>query len=141
MSTAADPCAREVLEVHQLIEDWFNGVVPKSDAALARFTSVMAPELSVVMPSGRVVDRDGLIARFFELHGWWADSTPPGRIRIESLRCDIQSDRLAIASYEEWQRYRDVERGRVATAIFRARPDAPNGLAWLRLHETWLPAE
>ena len=141
MSTVAKDCAREVLEIHQLIEDWFNGVAPKNEAALARFTSVMSPDLTVVMPGGRVVDRDGLIARFFELHGWWADSNPPGRIRIDGLRCDIHSDRLAIATYEEWQRYRDVERGRVATAIFEAHDEAPNALAWLRLHETWLPTE
>lgn len=138
---SVDACAREVIEVHRLIEEWFVGAIPKTEAALARFTSVMDPALTVVMPSGRVVDRDGLIARFFELHGWWADSTPPGTITIEGLRCDARSGELTVAIYEEWQRYRDVARGRVATAIFRALPGAPNGLAWLRLHETWLPGE
>lgn len=127
--------------MHQLIEDWFNGAVPKSEAALARFTSVMAPELTVVMPGGRVANRDELIARFFELHGWWRDSKPAGRIRIERLGTELGSGSLAVATYEEWQRYGDVSRGRVATAIFRARDGAPNGLAWLRLHETWLASE
>ncbi|MBK7973679.1 MAG: hypothetical protein IPK07_10535 [Deltaproteobacteria bacterium] len=141
MSNASEPFAREVLEIHQLIEDWFNGTLPKTETALARFTSVMEPELSVVMPAGRVVDRGGLIARLFELHGWWEDSVPPGRIRIEGLRCEARSADLAVATYEEWQHYRDVVRGRVATAILRVRAGAPNGLAWLRLHETWLPAE
>lgn len=139
MTPSRDSCAREVLEIHQLIEDWFNGALPKTEAALARFTAVMEPALTVVMPGGRVVDRDGLIARFFELHGWWSDSTPPGRIRIDSLRRDARSGDLSVATYEEWQRYRDVSRGRVATVVFRARDGAPNGLAWLRLHETWLP--
>ncbi len=141
MSTDADSCAREVLEVHRLIEDWFLGAIPKTEEALARFTSVMAPELTVVMPGGRVVDRDGLIARLLELHGWWSDSTPPGRIHIERLRCDLRSGDLVVATYEEWQRHHDVARGRVATAVLRALGGAPNGLAWVRLHETWLPPQ
>jgi hypothetical protein len=47
-----------------------------------------------------------------------------------------------LCTYEEWQtdRHGDgVETGRLSTVLFREAPDAPGGVAWLHVHETWLP--
>ncbi len=129
---------REVLEVHQLLEDWFNGAVAPGEGALARFTSVLTPEFEVVMPSGRVVARAVLVARLHELGGQWRDASPAGRIRIERFRARRLSEGLALAMYEEWQDYGLSSRGRQASVVFAAGEPTPNGLRWLHLHETWI---
>jgi hypothetical protein len=40
--------------------------------------------------------------------------------------------------YEEWQTTPDGTTGRLSTVLFEAAPDAPGGVVWLDLQETWL---
>jgi hypothetical protein len=46
---------------------------------------------------------------------------------------------ILLVTYEEWQQSGDQTTARLSTALFRDKPDAPNGLEWLHVHETWLP--
>jgi len=46
----------------------------------------------------------------------------------------------AFGTYEEWHTDGGVETGRVSTAVMGSDLAAPNGLRWLHLQETWLPA-
>ncbi len=134
-----DAARREVLEVHQLLEDWFVGAVAKRDTVLSRFVDVLAPDFEAVMPSGRLVDRAALVVRLHELHGQWREAIPRGRIRIERLHARSLDEAVTLVTYEEWQDYGATSRGRQASAVLAfAAPPAPNGLRWLHLHETWL---
>jgi hypothetical protein len=79
---------------------------------------------------------DRLLAQLRAAHG----SRPGWRIWIERPALRFREAGLAAATYEEWQRSADgAVTGRLSTVVFRALPGTPNGLAWLHVHETWLP--
>ena len=46
---------------------------------------------------------------------------------------------LHLLRYQEWQERDGRSTGRLSSAVFRDRHDAPNAVEWLHLHETWLP--
>ena len=45
----------------------------------------------------------------------------------------------ALVMYEEWHSLKGEESARLSTVLFEKRAGAPNGVAWLHVHETWLP--
>lgn len=126
----------EIVELHAFFEGWLGGTLPPTDAVYARLAETMAPEFALVTPGGKLVPRKQLLAQLRAAHG----SRPGWRIWIQDPKLRLQAGDLLIATYEEWQRHGDgIVTGRLSTAIFRARPAAPNGLAWVHVHETWLP--
>ena len=50
-------------------------------------------------------------------------------------------DELALATYEEWQEIDGKINARLSTVLLRAKADAPNGVEWLHVHETWRQKE
>ena len=96
-------CRSEIEELHQFFQDWFNGVLPETDASFARFAEVMAADFEMVAPNGRATTITAL--------------QPALRHR-----------------YNSWQN------GRLSSVLLQIQPDLPNGLLWLYVHETWLPA-
>ena len=55
-------------------------------------------------------------------------------IRNVALRSDSP-----VGTYEEWQTAYGATTGRLSTVVMAPAAHLPNGLAWLHLHETWLP--
>ncbi len=133
-------CEKEVLELHRFFQDWFNGVLEPTDEDFARFRDVMAEGFVIVTPGGSLREREALVSRLRSAHGSWRrDGQPAGRLWIENVRFHRREGALALVTYEEWQETGDGTRGRLSTALFRPREDAPNGVEWLHVHETWLP--
>jgi hypothetical protein len=131
-----DQCRAEIEDLHNFFVAWFNGHLPQTDAAFARFADVMAPGFTIVDPSGTIQDRESLLAGLHAAH----NARPGIRIWIESVRIRQHTDDLIVATYEEWQQLPDQSpRGRISTVILRAADNTPNGLVWLHVHETWLP--
>ena len=56
-----------------------------------------------------------------------------GHAAIETITCRQEGGAAFMACAD------GTITGRVSTAVFRERADTPNGLAWLHVHETWLP--
>lgn len=56
------------------------------------------------------------------------------------MRLRQLSAKHVLVTYEEWQRHAlasmPPDNGRLSTALF----DCADGLRWLHVHETWLPA-
>jgi hypothetical protein len=132
-------CRNEVDELHAFFEQWFNGDLPPSEAALARFTDVMAPGFHIVSPDGAMRDRAAIIRLVREGHGsGLVDGERTVRIWIEHLALRAASDHVAVVTYEEWQQRGGEQSGRLSTAVLQNIRDTPNGLRWLHVHETWL---
>lgn len=132
------PWQSEIVELHAFFEGWLGGTLPATDAAYARVVDTMAPEFAIVTPGGELLLREQLLAQIRGAHG----SRPGWRIWIERPALRLAFGGVTVATYEEWQRYGDgAVSARLSTAIFRAQAGAPHGLAWLHVHETWLPAE
>lgn len=131
-------CEDEVVDLHRFFERWYRGEPDAHGEEFARVSDVLAEDFRMVTPEGAVVARSELLAGIRGGHG----SKEDFRIRIENLvyRMGVRGG-VAVVTYEEWQEEGGEDRGRVSTAVLHERPDAPNGVEWLHVHETWLPEE
>jgi hypothetical protein len=126
----------EIVELHDFFQEWLGGALPATDAAYARLVDTQAPEFMIVTPGGERILREPLLAQLRAAHG----SRPGWRMWIENAELRCAQGGLTVATYEEWQRHADgTVTARLSTVVFRERPGTPNGLAWLHVHETWLP--
>jgi len=123
----------EIVELHDFFNEWFNAVLPKTREAFNRMHAVMDEGFTIVMPGGRRVERGPLLDHLFDTHG----GRPGLRIWIENVRMLADDGRLAVVEYEEWQEEGGQTTSRYSTAAFERRDGTPNGLVWIRVHETW----
>jgi len=127
-----DACRAEIDELHRFFEAWLAG----DDADFARCDGVLGPGFVLVSPNGHLVTRDTLVAQLRAAKG----SRPGLSIRVENFDARPIGDDTWLATYEEWQTEAGRKRGRLSTALFRTEPEAPRGVTWLHVHETWLPS-
>ena len=132
-------CVREVREFHAFLRDWLAGAVPRTAESFARFSGVMGDGLEVIGPRGGVTEREALVSEFEGLHGQLAADADAFEIWIENFRCRWAVGDHALVTYEEWHRRQGAESARLSTALFRRAEATPCGVAWLHVHETWLP--
>jgi hypothetical protein len=143
-------CAAEVVALHEFFEAWLSGRIDRTDDAFARFADALDPGFHIVSPSGEVRDRESITSGVESAH----DAHPDGfGIRIENVQTrdhvvaaadhgDGDAGDRCLLTYEEWQTNRGGdgdETARLSTVLFREAPDAPGGVAWRHVHETWLP--
>ena len=131
------PCHNEVADLHRFFEDWFTARIENSQENFARFSGVIADGFEMISPDGRTTDRNSLMSRLRSARGTYRDGS--FRIWIENCRTRPLNDNLHLVLYEEWQERDGRSTGRLSSAVFRDRHDAPNAVEWLHLHETWLP--
>ncbi|WP_420644153.1 hypothetical protein [Candidatus Leptofilum sp.] len=129
-------CEKEIIELHQFFQDWFNGEIPEEDDIFARFSAVMADGFYIVSPNGRLTLRTPLVENLRQLHA--NSHSNPGKIWIQDVQIRHQSEDLILATYEEWQEFNGETTSRLSSVLFQVDDSAPNGLAWLYVHEIWL---
>ena len=134
-----ETCKAEAIRLHDFLQDWLTGDLPRTPEAFAAFADALGPGLIVVSPNGSVSERAAILAEFEAIHGAVAADRGAFRIWIENVRILRTEGDLALALYEEWHRRREETSARLSTVLFRARPGAPGGVEWLHVHETWLP--
>jgi len=62
------------------------------------------------------------------------------RISIRDVRLIHKAPPIATVRYVEIHDWSDGSHTeRISTALLEADPDAPDGVLWLHVHETWLP--
>ena len=135
-------CRREVDELHAFFVRWFTGAVPRTREELARFTDAMHAEMEMVTAGGDRHTLASLAETIDCAHGCMEGSRAGFAIAVRNVRVlrslGAGAERSHLVSYEEWQTVGAAETARVSTALFREQGGAPNGLAWLHLHETYL---
>lgn len=137
--TMDDRCRKEVEELHRFFQDWFNGQLEPTDHNFQRFSGVMAEGFEILSPDGGRMTRSEILARVREGHGSSNDKS--FRIWIENYESRAIARDLLLVTYEEWQETGGEKRGRTSSAVFRSKSTTPNGVAWLHVHETWLPSK
>jgi hypothetical protein len=129
------PWQSEIVELHNFFIAWLGGELPKTSEIFARFSAATAPGFALISPSGQLTERDALVQGLYEGHA----SRPKLQIWIERPALRVREGALSLVTYEEWQREAGRVTARQSSALFIEAPEAPNGLAWLHVHETWLP--
>lgn len=127
-------CARDIEELHQFFEDWFQGKLPDTDEAFASFEGVLHPEFHIVVPSGETLSRDQILALVRKGHGRWAGSDR--WIEVRSPRRLSTVEGASVFAYEEWQVLPGSMEGRVSTVVLRPHPKLPGRIQWVHVHET-----
>lgn len=130
-------CRREVEELHGFFVEWFNGAVPETDETFARAASAIADDFELVSPRGSRDDRDSILKEIRGAHGGRAGQG--FSMVIEDFRVKLAEPPLCIVTYVERHHSDEQSTARLSTAVFRERSDAPEGVEWIHLHETWLP--
>ncbi|MEX2500325.1 MAG: hypothetical protein WD397_15770 [Wenzhouxiangellaceae bacterium] len=129
-----DVVEREVRELHRFFQDWYRGKL--EDEAFQRFSGVMGEGFMIILPDARVLPRQTIVDAVRSQKG----SDAQAELWIENVRLVHSEAEFLVATYEEWQgRAGNDARGRLSTVVFTRDEDAPNGLAWRHVHETWLP--
>ena len=132
-------CEQEVREFHAFLRDWLTGAVPRSAESFARFSGAMDDGVEVIGPRGTATPRDALVEEFESLHGQLAADADAFDIWIENFRFCWAAGDHALVTYEEWHRRQGATSAQLSTALFRREAAAPCGVAWVHVHETWLP--
>lgn len=129
-----DACRREITGLHAFFVEWFVG--DREDAR--RLERALAPGFEMVTPDGAVLGRETVLDRIRAGQG----RHEPGAFDIDVRNVEVvdRGPTFALVRYEEWQTTAGEETGRVSTALFRPAADAPEGVAWSALQETWLEA-
>ena len=131
----------EVVQLHEFFVDWFNGTCEHSEAYFdTHFVSRFDDEYQMVMPNGVLFTRATMFPEMYNAYG-----SSQFKIQVRKIEArDVGAD-LSIATYEEWQKgalnSEPSNNGRVSSGLFRTDASAPNGVRWVHLQETWLPAE
>ena len=128
-------CEREVLELHQALEDWLSGNAANADATFARIIDVHASNFTYVTPEGEIISHELLFSGLKEAYSIKGKTF---QIRIENLRTVAATDDLCAVTYEEWHSSPDTLTRRQSTAIFRNKSGNPSDAEWVHIQETWL---
>ena len=121
---------REIDELHHFFEAYFLG----TEDALDRVEAALGPAFTFVGPDGDQTDRQATIDRIEAGHGH------ASQLRITTTEHHLlhETDEVVVASYVERHELSASSNRRLSTVVFTVDPDGPNGLRWLRVHETWL---
>lgn len=137
-------CQREVHDLHDFFAAWYRGEHP--EAAFDRVERALAEEFAIVTPDGERIEREPLLAGIREGRGEEsgmgaerAAGAGEAAFAIDARAitvADVTEERCLL-TYEE--HHQPAGTARASSAWFRPSGTAPNGVAWLFVHETWLP--
>jgi len=123
----------EIIELHGFFERYFIG----TEDSIARFENALADDFSMVDPSGNDYDRAAVLDVVRDGHGHTSSLV----ITTSDHRLLATHEETIVAQYIETHELAERTNRRKTTAVFVADRTTPNGLAWLRVHETWLEAD
>ena len=123
---------REVRERHDAFVEWF--VRGTEKAVMASIDAALGPDFAQVSPSGATYGRPALIDM---LRGARATREADFAIAIEDDRVLWSARDAALVAYVERQWIGGETTRRRSTALFTLDPDAPGGVLWRHVQETW----
>jgi hypothetical protein len=135
LSSCADPAVAEVVALHGFLQNWFNGVLPKTRGTFTRLASAWPPAFALLAPNGELRSSTELLQQTFEEHGAY----PQLRIQVRNAAVRLRlSEDLCVISYQEWHTDITSVEGRACSAILDLSSRDPEGPLWLYLHESSL---
>jgi hypothetical protein len=136
MSGLLDEIRTEVEGLHEFFTGWFSGALSESDAAFASgLADHFHPDFEIVLPSGSVHDRDGILTPI--RHAWGTNPGFSAVVRDVRVLGEWPGARLVLAAYVEAQtgarNTTPADNLRHSTVLFER---IAGRLVWRHLHET-----
>ena len=126
----------EIHGLHAFFQDWYRGAIENSDPSFVRLQDVLAPEFTLITADGYVVPRAQLLPL---MRGEYA-TKPEIEMWVENVQLRLDAGEILVATYEEHGVTANGKRATLITAVLRAKPETPNGVEWVHIHEVGLPA-
>lgn len=127
-------CEDEIVALHEFFVEWYAGSIPREQ--FKRLEQALAPDFEMIPPDGERRSRTEVLEGIRTSYS--RNSLDEFDIDIRHVEMIHQHGRCATVRYEEWQDNRAEQTGRISTVLFQEDPQAPGGVRWLDLHETWL---
>ena len=126
---------KEIIDLHQFIENWYSAKVDNTSAEFNRFETVLHENFEIIVPSGGKV----LKLKFLELikgeYGKFK-AFENFSITIEDIDYRFIGSEIALVTYKEIGVSEDGPKHSLITAVFRKNPQLINGIEWLHIHES-----
>jgi len=124
---------REIHELHQFLQNWFNGAVPKTRENFARLADAWPKSFTLIFSDNEIYTAERLLEITFEQHG----AFPRLSIRIDNLQITaFAMATAAVAIYEERHIDEHEIDVRLCSATLARRPEDPTVLQWVHVHES-----
>ena len=124
---------QEIDELLAFFQGWYRGDIPNTDAEFDRLDRVLHDDFTIVNPEGDILVRRLIASDIRRSHGVDADAL----VFETNVRAIYTFGRVKVYRYEEHQTINGESSVRISTAVFLRDGDAPNGVVWLRVQETF----
>ncbi|MHA2250812.1 MAG: DUF4440 domain-containing protein [Candidatus Kariarchaeaceae archaeon] len=121
---------KEVIELHQFFQDWFNGKLKKE--RFDRVEKVIGEDFELINPDGEKTTREQILNGIRDSQ----ESRTDMEMWVEDVTTRRVGD-LMLTTYYEVHRENDMVKKRMSSALFAYAPNTPNYCQWLHVHETW----
>ncbi|WP_431932882.1 DUF4440 domain-containing protein [Nonomuraea jabiensis] len=128
-------CQAEVVRLHEFLQRWLSGDVPRTREEFSAFADSMEPGFSYCDPAASMLAGKQALTAVEAAFG----IAPGIEIQIRNLELVAATDSLLVATYQEWQYGIGASGPRRSTVVFSRDPAAPQRLRWRHLQETWIP--
>ncbi|VVT27419.1 hypothetical protein [Hoeflea sp. EC-HK425] len=123
----------EVVNRHHFFVEWFTGRA--GEAELEASLRAFAPDMVMIEPDANTIGRDDVVVMISNARG---KRPADFEIRVDLISARlIDSDTVAVV-YDEHQVIAGEKSARRSSAVFSADPEAPEGVVWRHLQETWI---
>jgi len=123
----------EVINRHDFFVEWFTGRATEAD--LQTSIRAFAPDMVMIEPDSNTISTDEIVGMITSARG---KRPADFEIRVELIAARQISDDVALVIYDEHQVIDGQKSARRSSALFSADPDAPEGVVWRQLQETWI---
>jgi hypothetical protein len=129
MTLIAASAVQEVKSLHSTFVELFTG----RSSDLGRCARALAEDFWMITPDGRCLSRDETLAGIASKR-----AASDFRISIDGIRVIHDFGDSVLLHYIEEQYLETKTTCRLASALFSAEANAPCGVVWRYLHETWM---
>jgi uncharacterized protein (TIGR02246 family) len=123
----------EVIKRHDFFVEWFTGRATEADLSVS--LRAFAPDMVMIEPDSNTIGTAEIGAMITGARG---KRPADFEIRVELIAARQLGEDVALVVYDEHQVIDGQQSARRSSAVFSADPEAPEGVVWRQLQETWI---
>ena len=123
----------EVVNRHKFFVEWFTGRADEAEMLTA--VRAFAPDMLMIEPDADTIGQAEVVAMIRSARG---KRPADFEIRVDLVAARQIGDDVALVIYDEHQVIDGEKSARRSSALFTADAQAPEGVVWRQLQETWI---
>ncbi|MCY0096703.1 DUF4440 domain-containing protein [Hoeflea ulvae] len=123
----------EVVNRHHFFVEWFTGRAGEAEMEIS--ARAFAPDMLMIEPDGKIIRADEIVGMITSARG---KRPADFEIRVDMVSARQIGNDIALVTYDEHQVIDGQKTARRTSAVFSADPEAPEGVVWRQLQETWI---